>query len=336
MKNRPLEFLIPYALDVENISPTSAQIRMSPLERGFGHTIGNALRRVLLSYMPGYAITQVKFEQVPHEYVTNNNVEEDMLDVLLNLKQVIVMMHDKELTEISLHAKGGKNGQVITAGHIKTGPECEIINPDHVIAHLVKGGEIKATMQVEYGRGYHSADQRLNEANPKPLNTLGLDASFSPITQVSYRVETARLGTRADLDCLLIDIETNGAIEPEIALRRAATILWQHFQSVIEENPGSGRSQNMDKGAEIEPVLLLSVEDLSDKGVSMRTINALKKAGMLLIGDLVRSQPRDLLLMPNIGKNSMDEIKHCLLSMNLDLGKSIPNWPTVGASEPKV
>ena len=336
VKNPPHEFLIPHNIESEIISPTTAHIRLSPLERGFGHTLGNAIRRVLLSYIPGYAITQVKFEKVPHEYVTNTNLEEDMVDVLLNLKKVAIKLHDKEQTEISLHVKAKKGGQVITAGNIKTGPECEIINPEQVIAHVVQGGEIDATMKVEYGRGYRSADERLSDLTPKSIGTLGLDASFSPVRQVAYRVERARLGNRADLDCLVIDLETNGAIDPETAIRRAATILWQHFQPITEEKAGSGRSKIMDKESMIDPMLLLAIDALNDKGVSMRTIHALKKAGIQKIGDLVRSEQRDLALMPNIGKSSIEEIKHCLLSMDLDLGKSIPNWPTVSAEASKI
>jgi DNA-directed RNA polymerase subunit alpha len=306
------------------------------LERGFGHTIGNAMRRALLSYIPGYAITQVKFDKVPHEYVTNTNIEEDMVDVLLNLKKVAIKLHDgKEQGEVSLHVKASKKGQVVTAGDIKTGADSEIANPEQVIAHLVQGGEINATMKVEYGRGYRSADKRLGELGPKSIGTLALDASFSPIHQVAYRVESARLGNRADLDCLILDLETNGTIDPEAATRRAATILWQHFQPFIEEDAGSGRVKNMEKGEEMKPMLLLDIDNLSEQGVSARTISALKKADVHQVGDLVRLEQRELLLMPNIGKSSIEEIKHCLLSMDLDLGQSIPNWPGVATGEAK-
>lgn len=328
MSSSPPEFLIPHNIKVEQADDTSAHIRLSPLERGFGHTIGNALRRVLLSYMPGYAITQVKFDKVPHEYVTDKSVEEDMVDVLLNLKQVAIKLHAKDQTECMLHVKSAKSQKVVTAADIELGSDAEIMNPNHVIAHLVKGGEINATLQVEYGRGYRAADQRLGNINPKSIGTLGLDASFSPVRQVSYRVESTRLGNRTDLDCLLIDLQTNGTISAEEAVRRAATILWQHFQPLVEENAGDGRSDAMDLEQPIAPILLQSIESLGDKGVSTRTISVLKKEGVNQIGDLVRSQQQDLLRMANIGKSSLEEIRHSLLSMDLDLGSNIPNWPT--------
>lgn len=329
MKSSPLEFLIPRHIESEQKSRTSAHISLSPLERGFGHTIGNALRRVLLSYMPGYAITRVQFDKVPHEYLTNKNIEEDMVDVLLNLKQVAVKLpKEKERAELSLRVKSGKKERVVTAADIETGSNAEIINPEHVIVHLVKDSEISAVLHVEHGRGYRSADQRLGDGDMKAIGALDIDASFSPVRRVAYRVDSARLGNRTDLDRLLLDLETDGTISPEEAIRRAATILWQHFQPLIEEGAGDGRAEIIDADRSIVPALMERIETLSDKGVSMRVINALKKENLALVGDLVRLQKQDLLRMPNIGKTALDEIEESLRSVDLNLGKIVPNWPT--------
>ncbi|HEX7027245.1 MAG TPA: DNA-directed RNA polymerase subunit alpha, partial [Gammaproteobacteria bacterium] len=227
MTDSVTEFLTPRLVDVTSLSDTRAKVVLEPLERGFGHTLGNALRRILLSSMPGAAVTEVEIEGVLHEYTTIEGVQEDVLDILLNLKGLAIVMHAKDEAVLRLHKKGEG---VVTAADIQSDHDVEIKNTDHIIAHLTKEGELSMTMKVIKGRGYQPVAQRkTEEGESKAIGTLQLDASFSPVRRVSYNVESARVEQRTDLDKLIIDIETNGTLDPEEAIRRAATILQQQL-----------------------------------------------------------------------------------------------------------
>ena len=215
MQSNATTFLKPRIIDVQNLSPTHAKVVMEPFERGYGHTLGNALRRILLSSMPGYAATEVKIAGVLHEYSTIEGVQEDVVDVILNLKGVVMKLHNR--SEATLKLKKAAAGAV-TAADIEQTHDVEIINPDHVIAHLTAGGKIDMTIKIEKGRGYVPATSRRQD-DSRSIGSILLDASFSPVRRVSYQVESARVEQRTDLDRLVIDIETNGVIEPEEAVR---------------------------------------------------------------------------------------------------------------------
>src|SRR6201999_4548973 len=218
---------------------------IEPFERGFGHTLGNALRRVLLSSMPGRAITEGEIDGVLHEYTSIEGVQEDVVDILLNLKQVAIRMHTRDSAELRLHKKGPGP---VTAGDIQTDHDIDVVNPDLVIANLTKAGELSMNLRVERGRGYRPAASRVAfEEQTRPIGRLQLDASFSPVRRVTYNVESARVEQRTDLDKLVIDIETNGTIEPEEAIRRAATILCEHLSAFVDLK---GRDQGRAAGGE--------------------------------------------------------------------------------------
>src|SRR5262247_3971455 len=217
------EFLRPRAVKVQPLGTNRARVTVEPFERGFGHTLGNALRRVLLSSMPGAAITEVEIEGVLHEYTSIEGVQEDVVDVLLNLKAVAIKMHSRDTAELRLNKKGPGP---VTAGDIQVDHDIEVVNPDLVIANLTKAGELSMTLRVERGRGYRPAAQRATfEESSGPIGRLQLDASFSPIRRVTYTVESARVEQRTNLDKLILDIETNGTIDAEEAIRRAGSIL---------------------------------------------------------------------------------------------------------------
>src|SRR3982750_1468103 len=215
-------FLKPRIIDVQNMSPFHARLTMEPFERGYGHTLGNALRRTLLSSMPGFSATEVKMAGVLHEYSTIDGVQEDVVDILLNLKGVVLKMHGRD--EATLNLKKSGEG-VVTAGDIEQMHDVEIVNPDHLIAHLAPGGKLDMQIKVEQGRGYLAATSRKTGEEGRSVGSIMLDASFSPVRRVSYSVESARVEQRTDLDKLIMDIETNGAIEPEEAVRYAARVL---------------------------------------------------------------------------------------------------------------
>ncbi|MDH5535881.1 MAG: DNA-directed RNA polymerase subunit alpha, partial [Betaproteobacteria bacterium] len=246
-------FLKPRIIDVQNISPYHAKLTMEPFERGYGHTLGNALRRTLLSSMPGYAATEVKINGVLHEYSTIDGVQEDVVDILLNLKGIVLKLHNRE--EATLNLKKSGEG-VVTAGDIEQIHDVEIVNPDHVIAHLAAGGKLDMQIKIEMGRGYIAATSRkmLGEEG-RTVGAVMLDASFSPVRRVSYSVEAARVEQRTDLDKLIMDIETNGAIDPEEAVRYAARILVEQL-AVFADLEGMPAHIEEKKATQIDPILL--------------------------------------------------------------------------------
>jgi DNA-directed RNA polymerase subunit alpha len=316
-------FLKPRIIDVQNVSPYHARLTMEPFERGYGHTLGNALRRTLLSSMPGYAATEVKMAGVLHEYSTIDGVQEDVVDILLNLKGVVLKMHGRD--EATLNLKKSGEG-VVTAGDIEQMHDVEIVNPDHVIAHLAAGGKLDMQIKVEQGRGYLAATSRKTGEEGRSVGSIMLDASFSPVRRVSYSVESARVEQRTDLDKLIMDIETNGAIEPEEAVRYAARILVEQL-SVFADLKGMPAQIEEKKATQIDPVLLRPVDDLE---LTVRSANCLKAENIYYIGDLIQRTETELLKTPNLGRKSLNEIKEVLASRGLTLGMKLENWPPAG------
>ena len=327
MQASAIEFLKPRLVDVRQMGTNSAKITIEPLDRGFGHTLGNALRRVLLSSMPGCAITEVEIDGVLHEYTTVEGVQEDVTDILLNLKGLAIRMHARDESTITLNKKGPCT---VYASDIVLDHDVEIVNPDHVIAHLSKQGELNMSMKVEMGRGYQPAAARANEEEgDRPIGKLVLDASFSPVRRVAYIVESARVEQRTDLDKLVVEIETNGTLDPEEAIRRAATIL-QDQVSVFVDLQGKEEAEPESPEADIDPILLRPVDDLE---LTVRSANCLKAESIYFIGDLIQRTEVELLKTPNLGKKSLTEIKDVLASRGLSLGMRLENWPPAGLKE---
>jgi DNA-directed RNA polymerase subunit alpha len=286
--------------------------------------LGYVLRRILLSFMPGAAIVEVQIDGVLHEYSTIKDVREDVVDILLNLKGIAFKLHGRDEINLTLHKKGA--GPVM-AGDIKLEHDVEIMNPEHVIANLTKDGELKMTLKVVTGRGYVPANQSRQEG--KPVGRLQLDASFSPVRRVAYHVENARVEKRTDLDRLIIDLETNGTIDPEEAIRRSATILQHQLASFVELKHEEQKVQQSEE-QEVNPILLRPVDDLE---LTVRAANCLKAENIYYIGDLVQRTENDLLKTPNLGKKSLLEIKNVLASRGLSLGMRLENWPPSGFQE---
>jgi DNA-directed RNA polymerase subunit alpha len=317
-------FLKPRIIDVQNLSPFHAKLTMEPFERGYGHTLGNALRRTLLSSMPGYAATEVKIAGVLHEYSTLDGVQEDVVDILLNLKGIVLKLHNRAEATLSLK-KAGEG--VVTAGDIEPMHDVEIVNPDHVIAHLAAGGKLDMQIRVEQGRGYIAATSRkMAGEEGRTVGAIMLDASFSPVRRVSYAVESARVEQRTDLDKLVMDIETNGAIEPEEAVRYAARVLVEQL-SVFADLKGMPAQIEEKKATQIDPILLRPVDDLE---LTVRSANCLKAENIYYIGDLIQRTETELLKTPNLGRKSLNEIKEVLASRGLTLGMKLENWPPAG------
>ncbi|MDP1930984.1 MAG: DNA-directed RNA polymerase subunit alpha [Gammaproteobacteria bacterium] len=315
------DFLTPQLIKVEEYDKYHSKVVLEPLERGFGHTLGNALRRILLSSMPGSAIEEVEIDGVVHEYSTIEGVQEDVIEILLNLKGVAVILNGQDEAVITLSAKGAG---VVTAGNITVGHDVEIVNPDHVIANLNDSGELNMRMTVRKGRGYAPADTRVsNDDETRAVGRLFLDASYTPVTTVAYSVESTRVEQRTDLDKLIIDLRTNGTIDPEEAIRRAATIL-QHQLAVFVDLQSQVASVPEEPEDEIDPILLRPVDDLE---LTVRSANCLKAEDIYYIGDLIQRTEVELLKTPNLGKKSLTEIKDVLATRGLSLGLRLENWP---------
>ena len=313
------ELLKPRLVDVNVINPRNAKIVLEPLERGFGHTLGNALRRILLSSISGCAVVEAQIEGVLHEYTAIEGVQEDVVDILLNLKGLAVRMHNK--TEATLTVN--KNGPgVLTAGDIQGDHDIEIVNPEHVIAHLTSGSSINMTLKVAKGRGYVPATQRRTDED-RPIGSLLLDASFSPVRRVSYNVESARVEQRTNLDKLIIELETDGTVDPEETVRKAAGILQQQL-TVFVDLQGDEQEEQAPSESEIDPILMRPVDDLE---LTVRSANCLKAENIYYIGDLIQRTEVELLKTPNLGKKSLTEIKDVLGSHGLSLGMRLENWP---------
>ncbi|MEY2928707.1 MAG: polymerase, alpha subunit [Pseudomonadota bacterium] len=324
MQNSPTEYLKPRIVNVEVINPVRARVTLEPMERGFGFTLGNALRRVLLSSIPGYAITEVKIDGVVHEYSTLDGVQEDVVDILLNLKGVALKLHNKSETILTLNKT--TEGPV-TAADFETNHDAEIINPNHLIAHLTKGGKLNLEVKVEMGRGYQPVPaRRKSNQEDKTLGFIMVDASFSPINKVSYFVESARVEQRTDLDKLIMDVETNGVIDAEQAIRDAARILMGQL-SVFANLESALTEVEVKQAPQVDPVLLRPVDDLE---LTVRSANCLKAENIYYIGDLIQRTENELLKAPNLGRKSLNEIKDVLASKGLTLGMKLENWPPAG------
>lgn len=323
MQNNPYDFLTPREIAVETVSPFHARVTLEPLERGFGHTLGTTLRRILLSSMPGAAVTEVKIDGVLHEYSTISGVQEDVIEILLNLKNVSIKLHGREEVTLRLNKKGPG---IVVAGDIEMEHDVEVVNPDHVIAHLNETGALNMTLKVSLGRGYQTASARELYANSEEKSGIGvlhIDASFSPVRRVAYSVESARVEQRTDLDKLVIDLETNGTLDPEEAIRRSATILQQQLSPFVDLKSSFIAKETSEQQA-INPIFLRPVDDLE---LTVRSANCLKAESIFYIGDLVHRTENDLLKTPNLGKKSLTEIKNVLASHGLSLGTRLENWP---------
>ena len=315
--------LKPRIVDVQNVSPLHARVTMEPFERGYGHTLGNALRRVLLSSMPGFAPTEVQIAGVVHEYSMLDGVREDVVDLLLNLKGVVFRLHNRQEAIVTLKKKGEGT---VTAADIEVTHEVEVVNPEHVIAHLAAGGKLELQIKIESGRGYVPGNLRFLPEETKSIGRIILDASYSPVRRVSYSVDAARVEQRTDLDKLILDIETNGVIEPEEAVRYAARILVEQL-SVFAQLEGTAPLTEEKKTIAPDPILLRPVDDLE---LTVRSANCLKAENIYYIGDLIQRTETELLKTPNLGRKSLNEIKQVLASRGLTLGMKLENWPPAG------
>ncbi|KDB46417.1 DNA-directed RNA polymerase subunit alpha [Glaesserella parasuis] len=328
MQGSVTEFLKPHLVNIEQISSTHAKVTLEPLERGFGHTLGNALRRILLSSMPGCAVTEVEIDGVLHEYSSKEGVQEDILEVLLNLKGLAVKVQNKDDIILTLTKSG--IGPV-TAADITHDGDVEIVNPDHVICNLTdKNASISMRIRVQRGRGYVPASARVHtQDDDRPIGRLLVDARFSPVDRIAYNVEAARVEQRTDLDKLVIEMETNGTLDPEEAIRRAATILAEQLAAFVDLRDVRQPEVKEEK-PEFDPILLRPVDDLE---LTVRSANCLKAETIHYIGDLVQRTEVELLKTPNLGKKSLTEIKDVLASRGLSLGMRLENWPPATIAE---
>jgi len=318
--------LRPRNLQVEAIGENRARVVLEPLERGFGHTLGNALRRVMLSSIPGAAIVDVEIDGVVHEYGTIEGVQEDVIEILLNLKDIAVCLHNVDQATVILSRRG--QGDVV-AGDITTDHNVEIINTDHPICTLTKDVTLNMRLRIARGVGYDpSSNRRLPEDEVRPIGRLQLDASYSPIRRVSYSVDAARVEQRTDLDKLVLDIETNGTFDVEDAVKRAATVLVDQLGVFVDVKLGEGERPNTAQN-DVDPILLRPIDDLE---LTVRSANCLKAESIYYIGDLIQRTEVELLKTPNLGKKSLTEIKDVLAARGLSLGMKLENWPPPGLS----
>ena len=327
--------LKPRIVEVEQLGASHARVVMEPFERGYGHTLGNALRRVLLSSMVGYAPTEVQISGVVHEYSTMDGVRDDVVDLLLNLKGVVFKLHNRDDVFLTLRKEGVGP---VTAADIDLPHDVEVVNPEHVIASLTQGGRIDMQVKVERGRGYVPGTLRgINES--KSIGRVVLDASFSPVRRVSYVVESARVEQRTDLDRLIVDVETNGVISPEEAVRQSARILVEQLSVFAALEGGAeptielagGMTTAGGRSPQIDPILMRPVDDLE---LTVRSANCLKAENIYYIGDLIQRTENELLKTPNLGRKSLNEIKEVLASRGLTLGMKLENWPPAGLDRP--
>lgn len=320
--------LKPKTINVEQLSANRAKVTLEPFERGYGHTLGNALRRVLLSSMVGHAATEVTIAGVLHEYSSIDGVQEDVVNILLNLKGVVFKLHNRDEVTLSLRKDGAGP---VTAADIQTPHDVEIINPDHVIVNLSHGGKIDMQIKVENGRGYVPGTvRRYGDESTKSIGRIVLDASFSPVKRVSYTVESARVEQRTDLDKLVLEIETNGAVSAEDAVRASAKILVEQLAvfAQLEGNELAAFDTPVQRSSQqFDPILLRPVDELE---LTVRSANCLKAENIYYIGDLIQRTENELLKTPNLGRKSLNEIKEVLASRGLTLGMRLESWPPAG------
>ena len=315
------DFLTPKEILVEEVDSNNSKIVLEPLERGFGHTLGNALRRIILSSIPGAAVSEAKINGVLHEFGSIDGVKEDVINILLNLKGLSVRLSDQEEVEISVNKSGSGD---IKGSDFELPAGVEIVNPDHVVATLADKGSLEMTAKVTKGRGYVPVDIiALAESEDTEVGSLKVDASYSPIKKVSYSVENARVENRTDLDKLILEVETNGTIDPEEIVRLAATILQRQLMAFAELGFETEEPEE-DETPPVDPIMLRPVDELE---LTVRSANCLKVEKIHYIGDLVTRKESDLLRTPNLGRKSLNEIKEVLAARGLSLGLELENWP---------
>ncbi len=315
------DFLTPKEILVEEVDSNNSKIVLEPLERGFGHTLGNALRRIILSSIPGAAVSEAKIYGVLHEFGSIDGVKEDVINILLNLKGLSVRLSDQEEVEISVNKSGSGD---IKGSDFELPAGVEIVNPDHVVATLADKGSLEMTAKVTKGRGYVPVDIiALAESEDTEVGSLKIDASYSPIKKVSYSVENARVENRTDLDKLILEVETNGTIDPEEIVRLAATILQRQLMAFAELGFETEEPEE-DETPPVDPIMLRPVDELE---LTVRSANCLKVEKIHYIGDLVTRKESDLLRTPNLGRKSLNEIKEVLAARGLSLGLELENWP---------
>ena len=316
-----IDLLVPTEIQVDDVTPNLSKITLEPLERGFGHTLGNALRRILLSSMPGAAVTDVAIDGISHEYSTIEGVREDVIDILLNIKDMPVNIIEGNHAEITLDVTGPCD---VLASSFEVPGTVELVNPDFHIATIVDKVNLKMTLTVRTGRGYEPADLRDDE--DRVVGALKVDASYSPVRRVSYTVDNARFEKRTDLDKLVIELETDGTLDPKLAIEHSATILQQQLSAFVDLDAIAEQEAKKDQN-DFDPLLLRSIEELE---LTVRSTNCLKAESIFLIGDLIQRSEFDLLKTPNLGKKSLNEIKDVLASRGFSLGTVLDNWPPLG------
>jgi DNA-directed RNA polymerase subunit alpha len=314
------QFLKPRIVDIKKSSNTRTRLVLEPLERGFGHTLGNALRRVLLSSMEGTAVIEAQIDGVVHEYSAIDGVQEDVLDILLNMKGIAVILHEQSEVVLTLTKEGVGP---VTAGDIQLPHNVEVVNPDHVIANLT-GGSLSITFKVAKGRGYQPANTRVdNEEDDRVIGQLYIDASYSPVNMVTYNVESARVENRTDLDKLIIDVDTDGTLEAEEAIKFASTILSDQLSSFVDFKVIEEQTVEKEEPT-VDPALLQAIDELD---LTVRSANCLKAENIYYVGDLIQRSEMELLKTPNLGRKSLTEIKDVLATKGLSLGMQLENWP---------
>ncbi|MFL2729248.1 MAG: DNA-directed RNA polymerase subunit alpha [Gammaproteobacteria bacterium] len=316
-----IDLLVPTEIQVENVSDTVSKVTLEPLERGFGHTLGNALRRILLSSMPGAAVTDVLIDGISHEYSTIEGVREDVIDILLNLKDMPVKLIEGNEAELKLSVDGPCE---VTSSSFEAPGNVELTDADHHVVSLVDKIKLNMSVFVRTGRGYEPADIRDDENNT--VGGLKVDASFSPVKRVSYSVENARFEKRTDLDKLILELETDGTIDAKMAIEHSATIMQQQLAAFVDLEAIAEQEAKKEQN-DFDPLLLRSIEELE---LTVRSTNCLKAESIFLIGDLIQRSEFDLLKTPNLGKKSLNEIKDVLASKGLSLGMVLENWPPLG------
>ena len=323
MQSSIVGLLKPRLVEVISETANHSRIVIEPLERGFGHSLGNALRRVMLSSIPGCAVTELAIEGVLHEFTTIEGVQEDVIDIILNLKKLAVLLHSRDEVTLSL-VKSGVG--VVTAGDIDLPHNFEIVNPDLFIANINQDITFSIKIKVERGRGYVPASVRKEQYDDAPVGVLMVDAAFSPIVKVAYHVESTRVEQRTNLDKLIIELETNGTVDPEAAIKLAASILHDQLSVFVDFEKVKEQVQEEVHVEEqpFDPVLLRPVDDLE---LTVRSANCLKAENIFYIGDLIQRTEVELLRTPNLGKKSLTEIKDILALKGLSLGMRLENWP---------
>ena len=321
MQTSVIDLLVPTEIQVDDVSPTLSKVTLEPLERGFGHTLGNALRRILLSSMPGAAVTDVAIDGISHEYSTIEGIREDVIDILLNIKDMPINLIEGDTAEVTLDVKGPCD---VLASSFEAPGNVELVDQDFHVATIVDKVNLKMTLTVKTGRGYEPADLRDDE--DRVIGALKVDASYSPVRRVSYIVDNARSGKRTDLDKLIVELETDGTLDPKMAIEHSATILQQQLSAFVDLDAIAEQEAKKDQN-DFDPILLRSIEELE---LTVRSTNCLKAESIFLIGDLIHRSEFDLLKTPNLGKKSLNEIKDVLASKELSLGMNVENWPPVG------